>query len=97
MTSQTTRTEIRVDGRTFHWHCTNDGASEAINNLMARLLDMQDGATTVVNGWTVTRWTKETFEVGTWGRDVVFLGGAETTAEALASSDNNPVQERIRC
>ena len=54
-----------------------------ISNIQSALLRMSVGCTSVVFGVAVTRWAKDGFEVGTWGRgDVV---GSETAAESIAS------------
>ncbi len=64
----------------------NNGSVRDIEAIQNILVEMTEGATRVVSGFAVTKWTRNTYEAGTWGTDNVY--GLETMSEALASSTN---------
>lgn len=52
-------------------------------NVERTLINMPIGKTRGVYNSTVTRWSKDVFEVGTWGRNTVgFIQAVEMIAEA---------------
>ena len=70
---------------TFNPFYMNDGTEKQICNIQNALLNIPTGTTRVVFGWAVTRWSKDSFEVGTMGKSSV---SSETAAEGIASSTN---------
>ena len=57
-----------------------------IANIQDAIIDIPVGKTRVVFGYAITRWTKDEYEVGTWGHDENKMGSehaAEMIAEAM--------------
>lgn len=57
---------------------------DLICNIQEAMLDIGVGNTKVVFGVAVTRWHKDGFEVGTWGKET-HLSGSEGAAEDIAN------------
>ena len=65
----------------------NNSPDDRLEKVQDALAGISIGATKVVFGWPVTRWTKDTYEAGTWGRSENIVG-FETMSEAIASPTN---------
>ena len=59
----------------------NNELNATIANVQAELLDMPVGMTRAVSGVTITRWSDEVFEVGTWGRAENNMGSEHAALE----------------
>jgi len=79
------RTDSR--NRTFSFFYSNDGTSRKMRAIEDKLIAMKRKHTTTVEGWAVTKWSDEKYEIGTLGKpeNMVCL---ETAVESLASSTN---------
>lgn len=48
-----------------------------MNNIYWQLDEMTVGCTKIICGLAVTRWAKDSFEIGTWGKSSMSLSNAE--------------------
>ncbi|HEX2676210.1 MAG TPA: hypothetical protein VHM19_06205 [Polyangiales bacterium] len=65
-------------------HSNNTAAEDRICKIQSALLDMPVGTTGSRFGVVVTRYAKDAFEVGTWGRTAGV--GSETAAEQILAA-----------
>ena len=78
---------MKTATQTFNCFYENDCSDRRLESVQNALSQMGEGMTRVVFGWVVTRCTKSTYEVGTFGREEnVFC--FETVSEGIASSTN---------